>query len=452
MVRRRWRACGWGLLACLACRAAPGERLKDERLALAPPAGSADGLAAEAAQPAVRSKEQNRVAIVLDIDETLSVTDYYRLAFRIGARDDSYLHRGSKEVLRELARDFDLIYLTARPQWLFHETRQWLRRQELPPGLVLTTARFQDVIWPGPFKARAIATLRATMPLMLIGIGDRSTDATAYAVNGMLVLIVNAGPFERFEPQTQVFESWTQVGQFVREHRDVLRNPQRLREVYGVTGGSPHPQSIHGHPPMSILLPLQLVLAGPGLLIEPLVKLELGVKQAQALRAIASSRIPFGEAIERIERAYPRRTLLRIELLIRADRATYVAHLIEGSRVREIWLDASSGEVRREAPEGALRSWRAERTAREQARLDFHQAMRRATAELQGAYWEAEVEFDDRRPTYEFAVQSLGRFMEIELDAVTGEVIDVEDETVGVGAPEIDSLGSVGGSTSRVNR
>ncbi len=68
-------------------------------------------------------------------------------------------------------------------------------------------------------------------------------------------------------------------------------------------------------------------------------------------------------------------------------------------------------------------------TARKHARLAFAEALARSLNELEGQVYEIELEMDDNRPTYETALMTLGRFFEIEVDAETGEVIEIEDET-----------------------
>lgn len=168
----------------------------------------------------VRSAEQEenaigtrpRTTVVVDIDETISATDY--ASFFGPGGDSSRPHRQAREVLTEISGDFGIIYLTARPQWLFSETRAWLKDNGFPAGPVLTTARLVDVFWPGPFKARLLALLRRHNPEILIGIGDRVTDEQAYRFNKMISLAVHRRAGADKGADSIVLADWSEIGKF----------------------------------------------------------------------------------------------------------------------------------------------------------------------------------------------------------------------------------------------
>lgn len=395
--------------------------------------GAATGCAADTAAPPPfqqtsalpASRPAGRVAIALDIDETLAITDYLTLVTGIG-RDDSKPYTGALDVIAENRERFDFIYLTSRPQSLFVETREWLSNMGFPPGPVLTSARYVDVFYPLGFKSRMLAAFREGTPNLMIGIGDKVTDSQAYAVNNMLPLIVN--PTRRsFHEKTLRFDDWAALGRFLREHRDVLSDPHRLAEAYGVGGPSPHPRTFRTQVALSPWLPLEMLFLIPASAGEWVARTEMADAQRKARRALDTVAFPLDEAIRTFETERPQHRLLRIQLVSENGRPEYILHYAERQQLRRAAMDGRDRAIRELGPVFRLHDDMQE--AADQARISFHDAMRIAARELDGRVYEAELEIDDRKAIYELSTMVLGRFYEIEIDAQTGEVVEVEDET-----------------------
>lgn len=368
---------------------------------------------------------RRRVGIIVDVDETISITDYPSLVFGIGT-DESRPHRHARDVLTILSRHFDITYLSARPQWLTGETRKWLNEKGFPAGTVLTTARMLDVYRPGPFKKRSVAALRRTSPNLLIGIGDRHTDVEAYVANGMLPLVVNPRRHVAYHEQAEVFRDWRDIGEFFEQHAATLRDPDALRARYGVAGAPPDPSSIRTRPEVDLSLLVELPLLAPTLLFESLAKAALAHEQGEARRALGQVSMPFAEVLEKVVARFGEENLLKLSLATEGKAPVYIVTFLRGGRIYEIELDAAL-EVAEEAERVPVLFDHA--VARAQARLTFAEALARSMEEVEGQVYEIELEIDDNRPTYETTLMALGRFMEVEIDAQTGEVVEVEDET-----------------------
>lgn len=330
-------------------------------------------------------------------------------------------------MLSKLSQYFDITYLTARPQCLTGETRKWLTEKGFPLGTVLTTARMLDVYWPGSFKKRAVAALRHTSPDLLIGIGDRCTDAEAYVTNGMLALVVNPRRGTFYLEQAEVLKDWRDIGVFFEQHADTLRNPDALKARYGIGGEPLDPASVRTRPEVDLSLLVEIPLLGPTLLIEGIAKASLAHEQAEARRALGQVKMPFTKVVQEIEARFGENNLLKLSLATEKDAAVYVVTFLQDSKVFETELDAAL-DVSEKAEmvgmpfDNPLR-------ARAQARLTFSQALTRSLKEVEGQAYEIEVEMDDDRPTYEIALMAMGRFIEIEVDARSGETVEIEDET-----------------------
>ncbi len=167
----------------------------------------------------------------MDIDETISITDYASLMSGLGG-DRSRPYRHARETLTALSEGFELVYLTSRPQWLSGETRHWLNKKEFPRGNVLTTARMIDVYRPGSFKKRALGTMRHAWPTA-DRIGDRPTDCEAYVANGMLALVVNPRRGVAYNPIAIFLKDWHAIEAFFQVTRKSARSGGPRRGIQG---------------------------------------------------------------------------------------------------------------------------------------------------------------------------------------------------------------------------
>jgi len=173
---------------------------------------------------------KDRITIAVDIDETISQTDYEELILRSrdGASDPFH---GANRALRALAEDFQILYLTARPRFLLEKTRRWLAEHDFPPGPVFTAPGLRQAVRQSRFKSRVLARLRAEWPHLLIGIGDREGDADAYGANGMLTLIIHKSPESDHGLHSVYFKSWKDIAEFFDANRELLTDADMLRDV-----------------------------------------------------------------------------------------------------------------------------------------------------------------------------------------------------------------------------
>jgi hypothetical protein len=172
--------------------------------------------------------DSQRVIVACDIDSTISETSLNALFF-----DDLDLTSqpiaGSVEVLQQLRRDFQILYLTARPRFTLEKTRRWLREHGYPDGPVITSLTVGDALAQTGYKTRTLGSLRKHYGNLLIGIGNTEIDAQGYGAHGMLTLLVQPKQESGHDGGVVRFQGWDQIGAFFRENRDVLRKPQTVR-------------------------------------------------------------------------------------------------------------------------------------------------------------------------------------------------------------------------------
>lgn len=173
---------------------------------------------------------KGRVIIAVDIDHTISQTDYDKLLMTDIPQASPPLP-DARETLAVLSKDYYIMYLTARPRFLLEKTRNWLAAYEFPPGPVVTAPKLSDSMQPTKWKSQALEGLRHTWPDVLIGIGNHNSDAESYAPNGMLPVIIYSQGEELHYADEVVLQHWEAVAGFFAANRATLMNPAKLRSV-----------------------------------------------------------------------------------------------------------------------------------------------------------------------------------------------------------------------------
>jgi hypothetical protein len=174
--------------------------------------------------------DDDRVVVAVDIDHTIERTEYEGLLGR-RSEDESDPVKRSAQTLRNLAQDYHILYLTGRPRSLLDRTRDWLGGHEFPDGPVITAESVRQTLRPGSFKEKRLRELRKHWPMLLIGIGDRASDAEAYGTNEMLALII-AGQAERnFGRHAIVFRNWKALAQFFAANSAALTERAALKDI-----------------------------------------------------------------------------------------------------------------------------------------------------------------------------------------------------------------------------
>lgn len=172
-------------------------------------------------------KSIERPMIAVDIDETLSVTDYNSLIWGIG-KDDSTPLEGAVVALRRLSESYELIYVTARSRSLAGKTERWLNRFGFPKGRLVTSPTLGDFIFQSGYKRRVLSRLRSEYPNLVVGIGDKASDAKAYRACGMLPVIVNPWPRQRYRADDVVLRDWAAVSAFFETNHELLSDAEGM--------------------------------------------------------------------------------------------------------------------------------------------------------------------------------------------------------------------------------
>lgn len=170
----------------------------------------------------------DRLILLVDIDDTISETDYFDLILT-KVDQGSQPIAGSREVLQELAQDYHIVYFTARPRLAIAQTRRWLRTHGYPPGPLYTAPTLSEVTDQTAFKRGFIALIKSCWPNLLLGIGDKSADRDAYTSNELFAVIRGSEGVVEAGETVVVLPDWEAIGGFFRERRSVLADPVGVR-------------------------------------------------------------------------------------------------------------------------------------------------------------------------------------------------------------------------------
>jgi hypothetical protein len=147
--------------------------------------------------------------------------------------------------MNRLARDFTVIYLTYRIEYLAPKTQGWLARHGFPRGALLFSDTRGFMKGSHEFKSEALGRLRLRFAGRIVGIGDKTSDVQAYLENGAEpYLIVQPGDrdaealrdfaksLDGLPASVQAVSGWDEIerGLFKGEKFPVGRMQKRLRD------------------------------------------------------------------------------------------------------------------------------------------------------------------------------------------------------------------------------
>lgn len=160
----------------------------------------------------------------------------------------------------------------------------------------------------------------------------------------------------------------------------------------------------------------------------------LGVGMYQSNATEAAPELDQGEIVNLISAEYPG-TITEFELEKEGNRAIYEIEIENEDMEYELKVDANSGEIlkseeERNTSDKAVKENNPKvKTGKNNSNLDLidiNEAIEIALAEFSGEVEEAELDNDDGRFIYEIEIEAGEQEAEFDIDAVTGEILDME--------------------------
>ena len=125
-----------------------------------------------------------RIAVV-DLDKTVVASGFHTVL--LGNPEPM---AGSVDVLKRVAADHTIVYLTHRPDYFGPKSKAWLWASGYPRGPVLLSSVSSFLKGSGTYKSDMIRGMKDTFPQVEIGIGDKFSDVEAYHANGLTSILI----------------------------------------------------------------------------------------------------------------------------------------------------------------------------------------------------------------------------------------------------------------------
>ena len=168
---------------------------------------AASGYSPEKTKALLAVRTEERPALVTDLDYTLIDMSKYRFLIHDNKKIPPI--EGALEGLKELAKRYDIIYLTARDDIYLNVTKDWLEMYGFPRAPVFFCDLSEDPLSQGKFKEKALKELKSKWPNIEVGIGDKVHDAEAYIAGGIKAFLL--GRHESFPEGAIVAEKWSEI-------------------------------------------------------------------------------------------------------------------------------------------------------------------------------------------------------------------------------------------------
>jgi hypothetical protein len=144
----------------------------------------------------VAARAKDTRIVITDLDRTVVASGFFSVLAGMAKPMP-----GAAVVLGRLAKDHTVVYLTHRPDFLAPSSKRWLTENGFPAGPVLTSTMGTLISGSGPYKTGRLAAMKKTFPNVLVGIGDKMSDAKVYADNGVRPILIVQPDWSEDEPK-----------------------------------------------------------------------------------------------------------------------------------------------------------------------------------------------------------------------------------------------------------
>lgn len=175
----------------------------------------------------VRVVRRETPIIIVDIDETIA--DVTPAGFILRPVRDVLPLPGSREILKELSRTMQIVYLTARDHIFTRKTKLWLRLAGMPeaPVYLRKGTRFWRT-GARDHKFRRLGELAPKFPNIAWGVGDKPGDAAAYAARGIRPILIAPGRPAEVSADVPCFPTWKNILEYIRSAERSASSPARF--------------------------------------------------------------------------------------------------------------------------------------------------------------------------------------------------------------------------------
>jgi hypothetical protein len=187
----------------------------------------------------VCAREPDARFMIVDLDHTVVDTGFHTVLLG-GAQPMPH----SQETLRWIMDEFDyeLVYLTHRPEHLTVTSKQWLVENDFPRAPLLTSPAMEVI--SDEYKPHRIEEILEAFPNSDLGIGDKLSDAQAYLDAGLAAFLI---PHVDREEARDLREMATDISNLTNTDRlQVVDGWQQIRRALGGEADYPREPYVTG--------------------------------------------------------------------------------------------------------------------------------------------------------------------------------------------------------------
>lgn len=153
---------------------------------------------------------QKKPTIIVDIDHTIA--DVSPVEFLFSDYTEIKQLPNSSMYLNLLAKEYQIVYLTARNEIFKNHTTKWLSYNKFPKGPVLFWNLTDDPFFDVDYKTLEISKLKNKVKNIPFAVGDKKSDALAYTSNNLNAIIIS----ENLDLKEKVVfvSSWDEIYKF----------------------------------------------------------------------------------------------------------------------------------------------------------------------------------------------------------------------------------------------
>jgi len=152
--------------------------------------------------------------IVCDIDHTIADVSATKFVFKKNEKVPAL--PGSPEALARLSKHYRIIYITARDDTFLRKTKGWMALRKFPRGPVFFWDFLGKKLSHEKYKRREIAGLKKRFPNIVVGVGDKVSDANAYLANGLNAIIIGPKRDDGLPAKAIWVKTWAEIEKLLR--------------------------------------------------------------------------------------------------------------------------------------------------------------------------------------------------------------------------------------------
>jgi hypothetical protein len=192
------------------------------------------------AQMMIRCRPADARLMIVDLDKTVVASGFQEVL--VG---DPVPMADAASVLRETSQQWDVVYLTHRPEYFRTKSRRFLEQHGFPTGPLLLSELGSFIRGSGAFKRNVLQSITSQFGRVEIGVGDKFSDVEAYHAFGLrpYLILPDRGPMdqedledlladlEKLPDEIQAVDGWKEVRRGLLEGQEypVIDAIRRLR-------------------------------------------------------------------------------------------------------------------------------------------------------------------------------------------------------------------------------